>query len=104
MATSFPGTTSSTTSRQAQLLAVRKCQEDVVQVLEPPMPFQYFLTMALMIFLNLMLWAYALGIEDSYFAPAIFRFVQLMSQGIRELCAGPSHPYGDDEVDFPLNE
>ena len=31
-------------------------------------------------------------------------FVQLMSQGIRELCAGPSDPYGDDEVDFPLNE
>ena len=89
---------------EAQLLAVRKCQEDVVQVLELPMPFQYFHIMNLMMFLNLMLWAYALGIEDSYFAPVIFMFVQLMSQGIRELCAGPSDPYGDDEVDFPLNE
>ena len=75
-----------------------------MQGLEPPVPFQYFHSMALMIFLNLMLWAYALGIEDSSFAPAIFMSVQLMSQGIRELCAGPSDPYGDDEVDFPLNE
>ena len=81
-----------------------KQQEDVVQVLEPPMPFQYFHIMNLMMFLNLMLWAYALGIEDSYFAPAIFMFVQLMFQGVRELCAGSSDPYGDDEVDFPLNE
>merc|ERR550514_770122 len=86
------------------LLNVRKCQEDVVQVLELPMPFQYFHIMNLMLALNLLLWAYALGCEDSYFAPVIFFFLQLMFQGIRELCTGLADPYGDDEVDFPLND
>ena len=66
-----------------------------MQVLEPPMPFQYFLTMALMIFLNLMLWAYALGIEDSYFAPAIFMLVQLMSHlGSVSSALAPAIPTG----------
>merc|ERR1719359_493613 len=60
--------------------------------------------MNLMLMLNLGLWAYAFGCEDSYIAPVIFMFVQLMFQGIRELSTGLADPYGDDEVDFPLND
>lgn len=84
--------------------AVRKCQEDVVESLEMPMPFQYFHIMNLMLMLNLTLWAYALALEESYFASVIYLFVQLMFQGLRELSIALADPYGDDETDFPLND
>merc|ERR1719326_2516480 len=88
----------------SRVYKIRKCQAEVTQILGLPMPFQYFHIMNLMLLLNLCLWAYALGCEDSFFAPVIFMFVQLMFQGIRELSTGLADPYGDDEVDFPLNE
>jgi predicted membrane chloride channel (bestrophin family) len=83
---------------------VRKCQEDVVEMLELPMPFQYYHIMNLMLMLNLCLWAYSLALVDTYFAPVIFFFVQLMFQGMRELSIALADPYGTDETDFPLNE
>jgi len=84
--------------------SVRKCQEDVVEMMELPMPFQYFHIMNLMLMLNLMLWGYALALQESYFAPVIFLFVQLMFQGLREMSIALSDPFGDDDTDFPLNE
>eukprot|EP00928_Gymnodinium_smaydae_P028707 TRINITY_DN21834_c0_g1_i1.p1 TRINITY_DN21834_c0_g1~~TRINITY_DN21834_c0_g1_i1.p1 ORF type:complete len:414 (-),score=57.74 TRINITY_DN21834_c0_g1_i1:109-1350(-) len=84
--------------------ALRKCMEDVVMLLDLPMPFQYFHIMNLMLMLNLCLWAYALAIHESDFAPLIFFFVQLMFQGLRELSVALADPFGDDDTDFPLNE
>eukprot|EP00928_Gymnodinium_smaydae_P031067 TRINITY_DN22925_c0_g2_i1.p1 TRINITY_DN22925_c0_g2~~TRINITY_DN22925_c0_g2_i1.p1 ORF type:complete len:398 (-),score=108.66 TRINITY_DN22925_c0_g2_i1:40-1233(-) len=83
---------------------VRKCQEDVVEIMELPMPFQYFHIMNLMLMLNLALWSYSLALIDSVFAPLIFMFAQLMFQGLRELSVALSDPFGDDVTDFPLNE
>merc|ERR1719469_975646 len=60
--------------------------------------------MNLMLMLNLLLWAYSLGCQQSYFAPVIYFFVQMMFQGIRELSTALSDPFGDDEVDFPIND
>mmetsp|Transcript_79675 Transcript_79675/g.221715 ORF Transcript_79675/g.221715 Transcript_79675/m.221715 type:complete len:367 (+) Transcript_79675:165-1265(+) len=80
------------------------CQLAVVSILELPMPFQYFHIMNLMLLLNLVLWGYSLALQDSFFAPLIFMFVQLMFQGIRELATSLSNPFGTDEVDFPLND
>jgi len=85
-------------------LALRKCQEDVVQIMALPMPFQYYHIMNLMLMLNLTLWSYTFGIMESNFAPVVFFFVQLMFQGLRELAVALSDPFGDDETDFPLNE
>merc|ERR1719506_1689286 len=84
--------------------AIRRCQDDVVELMELPMPFQYFHITNLMMMLNLTLWAYSLALEDSYFASLIFLFVQLVFQGIRELSVALSDPYGDDEADFPLDD
>merc|ERR1711874_875231 len=87
----------------ARVYRVRKCQAEVCQIMNWPMPFQYFHIMNLMLALNLVLWAYSLGCQDSYFAPVIYAFVQMMFQGIRELSTALSDPFGDDEVDFPVN-
>lgn len=86
-----------------RIYRVRKCQAEVTQILDLPMPFQYFHIMNLMLMLNLVLWAYSLGCQDSLFAPVIYCFVQMMFQGIRELSTALSDPFGDDEVDFPVN-
>lgn len=82
---------------------LRGAMSDVSNIMDLPMPFQYFHIMNMMLVLNLVLWAYALGCQDSYFAPAIYMFVQMMFQGIRELSTALSDPFGDDEVDFDIN-
>lgn len=69
-----------------------------------PMPFQYFHIMNMMLCLNLFLWAYSLGCQDSYWGIFIYMCVQGMFQGLRELSTGLSDPYGTDEVDFPVND
>lgn len=89
---------------QANMYTVRHCQTIVTQTMELPMPFQYFHIMNLMLALNLVLWAYSLGCEDSYFAPLIYMFVQMMFQGLRELSTSLSDPFGQDEVDFAIND
>lgn len=88
----------------SRVYSVRAGQAEVAEIMELPMPFQYFHIMNLMLFLNLFLWGYALGCEDSLFAPLIFMFVQVMFQGIRELSTALSDPFGTDEVDFPVND
>merc|ERR1719191_693601 len=88
----------------ARVYRVRKCQAEVCQILDLPMPFQYFHIMNLMLMLNLVLWAYSLGCQDSFFAPFIYMFVQMMFQGIRELSTALSNPFGEDEVDFPVTD
>eukprot|EP00928_Gymnodinium_smaydae_P066185 TRINITY_DN4922_c0_g1_i5.p2 TRINITY_DN4922_c0_g1~~TRINITY_DN4922_c0_g1_i5.p2 ORF type:complete len:282 (-),score=70.78 TRINITY_DN4922_c0_g1_i5:79-924(-) len=81
-----------------------QAQVSVVNVLELPMPFQYFHIMNLMLMINLVLWAYSLALQESLFAPFIFMFVQMMFQGIRELATSLSNPFGKDDVDFPLDQ
>eukprot|EP00401_Gymnodinium_catenatum_P018205 CAMPEP_0117510918 /NCGR_PEP_ID=MMETSP0784-20121206/28238_1 /TAXON_ID=39447 /ORGANISM="" /LENGTH=283 /DNA_ID=CAMNT_0005306571 /DNA_START=314 /DNA_END=1164 /DNA_ORIENTATION=+ len=88
----------------ARLYQIRQCQISVEQIMSLPMPFQYFHIMNLMLVLNLIFWAYSLGCEDSFFAPFIYMFVQMMYQGIRELSTALSDPFGDDAVDFPVNK
>jgi len=87
-----------------RLYRVRQLQAEVCQMMDLPMPFQYFHIMNLMLILNLVLWAYALGCQESYWSPVIFMFVQMMFQGIRELSTALSDPFGDDEVDFPVTQ
>jgi len=79
-----------------------RMQQEVVYIMELPMPFQYFHIMNMMLFLNLTLWAYSLALQESYFVPFLFAFVQMMFQGIRELATSLSNPFGSDEVDFPM--
>lgn len=86
-----------------RMYELRGAMSDVANIMMMPMPFQYFHIMNMMLVLNLVLWAYALGCQDSYFAPVIYMFVQMMFQGVRELSTALSDPFGEDEVDFDVN-
>mmetsp|Transcript_46978 Transcript_46978/g.124356 ORF Transcript_46978/g.124356 Transcript_46978/m.124356 type:complete len:349 (+) Transcript_46978:135-1181(+) len=83
---------------------IRVCQAKIKDTLDLPMPFQYFHIMSFMLMINLSLWSYALAMQDSYFAPVIYTFIQMVFQSIRELSAALSDPFGDDDVDFPVSE
>lgn len=86
-----------------RMYELRGAMSDVANIMMMPMPFQYFHIMNMMLVLNLVLWAYALGCQDSYFAPVIYMFVQMMFQGVRELSTALSDPFGEDEVDFDVD-
>jgi len=74
-----------------------------MDTLELPVPFQYFHLLCLMISINLILWAYGMGTTESYFAPVVFYFAALIFVGMMELASQLSNPFGDDEVDFPVD-
>jgi len=86
-----------------RLYELRGAMSDVTNIMDLPMPFQYFHIMNMMLVLNLVLWAYALGCQDSYFAPVLYMIAQMMFQGVRELSTALSDPFGTDEVDFDVN-
>merc|ERR1711933_566057 len=56
-----------------------------------------------MIVLNLLLWAYVLGVSDSPFPTPVFVFASLIFIGMMELASQLANPFGNDEVDFPVN-
>mmetsp|Transcript_103046 Transcript_103046/g.291325 ORF Transcript_103046/g.291325 Transcript_103046/m.291325 type:complete len:366 (-) Transcript_103046:107-1204(-) len=87
-----------------KLLACRGLQQEVIDTINLPIPFQYFHLLKAMIVINLLLWAYGMGVTDSVFAPFVFFFAALIFMGMMELAAQLSDPFGDDDVDFPVTE
>jgi len=85
-----------------KLLKVRWQQQEVADTLNLPMPFQYFHLLNVMICMNLLLWAYGMGITDSIFAPLVYYFCALIFMGMMELGSQLANPFGDDAVDFPV--
>jgi len=83
---------------------IRKEQVQIEDAINMPMPFQYFHIMNLMLTINFTLWAYGMGMYWSYIASVIFVFSLLIFLGMKELSAALSDPFGDDVVDFPLND
>jgi len=92
---------------QGLLSALVKCHHlelSLVDAMELPIPFQYFHLLSVMITINLLLWAYCMGCASSYFAPVVYYFATLIFVGMMDLASQLSNHFGDDEVDFPLEE
>jgi len=85
-----------------KVLNIRHCQAKIKDTLDLPMPFQYFHIMSFMMTINLVLWSYSLACKKSLLTPLLYLFIQMVFQGIRELSAALADPFGDDEVDFPI--
>jgi len=82
---------------------IRQEQIQVEDAVNLPLPYQYFQIMNLMLFTNFSMWAYGMGMYDSWIASFIFVCSLLIFLGMKELSACLSDPFGDDAVDFPLN-
>jgi len=87
-----------------RLTAILEMQQDLVDTMELPVPYQYFHLLNMMVVVNLMLWAYAMGISASLWAPVTFLFAEIIFMGMLELASQLADPFGEDEVDFPVRE
>mmetsp|Transcript_46599 Transcript_46599/g.120646 ORF Transcript_46599/g.120646 Transcript_46599/m.120646 type:complete len:386 (-) Transcript_46599:96-1253(-) len=85
-------------------LNVLTLQQQLIDTLNLPVPFQYFHLLNMMIAVNLFMWAYSMGCSNSASAPVIFFFAELIFIGLLELSMELSDPFGEDEVDFPVNQ
>jgi len=86
-----------------KVLAVYDTEQTLLDTLRLPVPFQYFHLLNIMVFVNLVVWAYGLGVNASIFSPFIYFFAELIFIGMMELASQLSNPFGQDEVDFPLS-
>eukprot|EP00929_Paragymnodinium_shiwhaense_P075873 TRINITY_DN38860_c0_g1_i1.p1 TRINITY_DN38860_c0_g1~~TRINITY_DN38860_c0_g1_i1.p1 ORF type:complete len:458 (+),score=95.03 TRINITY_DN38860_c0_g1_i1:122-1495(+) len=86
-----------------ELFMVKDLQQSLVDTLSLPLPFPYFHLLSTMVTVNLMLWAYNMGVTNSFLASIVYVFVVAVFMGMMELAAQLSDPFGDDEVDFPVN-
>merc|ERR1740121_2498153 len=57
-----------------------------------------------MVSMNCLLWAYYMGVTDSYFAPFCYLFAIIIFMGMIDLAAQLSDPFGCDLTDFPMND
>lgn len=86
-----------------KLVETRDLQQEVADTMHMPIPFQYFHLLNVMIIVNLLLWAYGMGLTDSVFAPVTYFFASLIFMGMMELAAQLSDPFGQDDTDFPVS-
>jgi len=66
-------------------------------------PFQYYHLLAKMVASNILLWAYSMGTTDSCFAPLAFVLCTVVFLGMMRLSSALADPFGDDDVDFPMD-
>lgn len=91
-------------SLQARLVTCRSLQQEVIDTINMPMPFQYVHLMKLMLLVNLVCWAWGMGMTKSIFAPFVYWISLLIFMGMMELASQLADPFGDDDVDFPITE
>jgi len=87
----------------ANLLSIRSLLQDLLDLQNFPIPFVYFHLLNFMIVVNLMMWAYGMGITLALWAPISFFFTALIFLGMMDLASLLANPFGDDSVDFPMN-
>lgn len=85
-----------------RIISMRGHQQKIMDTLEQQVPFQYFHLLNVMLSSNLMLWAYAMGVTGSIFAPAVYFCAAGIFCGLMELASQLANPFGFDEVDFPV--
>eukprot|EP00746_Dinoflagellata_sp_MGD_P007792 gnl/MRDRNA2_/MRDRNA2_115492_c0_seq1.p1 gnl/MRDRNA2_/MRDRNA2_115492_c0~~gnl/MRDRNA2_/MRDRNA2_115492_c0_seq1.p1 ORF type:complete len:362 (+),score=49.15 gnl/MRDRNA2_/MRDRNA2_115492_c0_seq1:98-1183(+) len=89
---------------QDKVYAIRRLHQDVVDTLKLPLPFQYFHVMNLMLLCTLFMMAIVDGTNTNYAGSIVFFLVLVAFMGIREVAMGMSDPFGDDDVDFPIDD
>ncbi|CAK0861908.1 unnamed protein product [Prorocentrum cordatum] len=86
------------------LLGFRQRQEQALEAVRLPVPFGYFHLLNLMVLMNMLFWAFALGMTTSYFSPLFYVLSLVLSLAILELAAGLARPFGDSRESMPAAE
>lgn len=85
------------------MMNARKNNAEIVDTLQLPVPFQYFHILSVMILVNIALWCYKMALNYSVITIFVFLLAQVIFMGMLELAVQLSCPFGDDDVDFPLD-
>mmetsp|Transcript_30858 Transcript_30858/g.81131 ORF Transcript_30858/g.81131 Transcript_30858/m.81131 type:complete len:375 (+) Transcript_30858:75-1199(+) len=67
-----------------------------------PVPYQYYHILCKMVSSNILMWAYVMGSTASFLAAFSFLAFSSVFLGMMMLSNALSDPFGDDDVDFPL--
>mmetsp|Transcript_88317 Transcript_88317/g.175570 ORF Transcript_88317/g.175570 Transcript_88317/m.175570 type:complete len:404 (-) Transcript_88317:78-1289(-) len=86
----------------ASLDDFRQLVQELHDLMNFPLPFEYVHLLSLMITLNLTLWAYGIGVTRSIFGPVFYFFSALIFTGMMDLASQLADPFGEDEADFPV--
>lgn len=78
--------------------------KDITDTMKLPVPFQYFHLLCTMVIMNLLLWASMMGMTNSFYSPFIYFCSSFIFVGMMELSSAMADPFGDDEVDFPVDD
>jgi len=76
-------------------------EQMIVDYISLPVPFQYFHILNVVVFTNTSLWCYKMALSTSPWAVFVFVLAQVIFEGLLDLAAKLSNPFGLDEVDFP---
>jgi len=85
------------------VIKMRHEHEHLLAAAALPVPFQYYHLLNSMVLFNLFLWAYAMAICESCWASLVYVGCTLIFLGCLQLADMLSDPFGDDEVDFPVD-
>eukprot|EP00930_Biecheleria_cincta_P054060 TRINITY_DN3995_c0_g1_i5.p1 TRINITY_DN3995_c0_g1~~TRINITY_DN3995_c0_g1_i5.p1 ORF type:complete len:384 (+),score=60.16 TRINITY_DN3995_c0_g1_i5:1349-2500(+) len=85
-----------------RLIVLRDDMNMLLQTHRTPVPFVYYHLLNSMICINCALWAFCMSAIQSVFGPFIFLLASLLYIGMLEVAKAMSDPFGDDDVDFPL--
>lgn len=86
------------------LLSFRQRQEQALEAARLSVPFAYFHLLSLMVMMNMLFWAFALGMTMSYFSHMFYVLSLVLSLAILELAAGLARPFGDSRENIPAAE
>lgn len=81
---------------------VRACQQDVSDTMQMPLPWQYFHLFSVLLTVNLGLQADLAAMQCNTTSSITYVTMLLLLLGLREVSIAMSDPFGDDDVDFPI--
>jgi len=87
---------------EESVLELRRNCSGIMNTLAMPVPFPYFHALNLLMWIVYTLFAFAFLDFNSYVTPVILFLIILVMTGMRETSAALSNPFGDDDVDFPV--
>lgn len=80
----------------------KSIQQEILDEINLPVPFQYFHIVNVMLSVNLLLWAYIMGCTQSIWGTLVFVYCSLLVVGMLELANEMTMPFGCGDVDFPV--
>jgi len=81
---------------------VRRLAQDISDDLHMPVPFPYFHITNMMVLVVQICWCYKMALDESLLQMFVFVLALFVFLGMLTLSSQLANPFGDDDVDFPV--